>query len=176
MVKRGAADFTGLDRTEHLKEGEEAHAEAGGRPSKPAPIPEVLLLNVRFPDADTFRSRVARVDGKADPGSRIRIGSNAVEVAADGTWTANVALDEGINEIRVEAADSIGNTRTERSAPIRVDTMAPSLEGATIGSHAVSGASPGKGDVDSPGKGDVDSPGKGDDSPGQGVLFASERN
>lgn len=144
IVKRGSADFTGLDRTEHLKEGEEAHADAGGRPSKPAPIPDVLLLNVRFPDAETFRSKIAHVDGRADPGSRVRVGSHDVEVGADGTWSADVVLEEGINEIRVDAADSIGNTRTERSQPIRVDTMAPSLEGATIGSHSVA-AGPGRG-------------------------------
>ena len=158
IVKRGTADFTSMDQTEHLTEGQEAHAEAGGRPSKPAPIPDVLLLNVRFPDAETFNSKVARVEGKADPGSRVRVASHEVEVGADGVFAAEVVLDEGINEIRVEATDSVGNSRTERSEPIRVDTTAPSLEGAMIGSRSVPAGSPSQG---------AGSPGQGAGSPSQ---------
>ena len=144
-VSRGEVDFTANDRIERVKAGEESHASVGGGPSKPVRIPDVLLLNVQFPDADTFNSRVARVEGKADPGSRVMIGNKAVEVSGDGTFATDVALDEGINQIEVAATDSIGNTRNETSQPIRVDTTAPSLEGATIGSRAVTAPHPGQG-------------------------------
>ena len=137
QVKRGAVDFTAMDHTERVEEGEESHASVGGPPSKPETIPSILLLNVRFPDADTFNSRVARIEGKADPGTRVRVGDASVDVGADGRFAADVTLDEGINQIEVAATDSIGNQRTETSQPIRVDTRPPGLDGATIGSHSV---------------------------------------
>jgi hypothetical protein len=137
QVKRGEVDFTANDRTERVKEGEESHASVGGPPSKPVRIPETLLLNVQFPDADTFTSRVARIEGKADPGSRVKVGGRTVEVDGTGSFTADVELEEGINQIEVAATDSVGNSRSEVSQPIRVDTLAPGLEGAMIGRKAV---------------------------------------
>lgn len=145
QVKRGEVDFAANGRSERVKEGEVSQASVGGPPSKPARIPEVLLLNVRFPDAATFNSRVARVEGKADPGSRVKVGDRSVDVSSDGTFVTDVTLDEGINQIEVAATDSIGNARTELSQPIRVDTLAPSLESATIGRRAVDAAPPGQG-------------------------------
>ena len=136
-VKRGSADFTGMDQTERVGQGQKAHAAAGSPPSAPVAIPSVILSNVHFPDAETFRSRLARVEGKADPGARVTVGGQPVAVAADGTFTADVPLVEGVNQIEVAATDSVGNTGSERSGPIRVDTTAPSLVGATIGSRAV---------------------------------------
>ena len=137
QVKRGEADFTAMDRTEHVAEGQESHAEVGAPPSAAAPIPDDLLLNVQFPDADTFNTRLARVEGKSDPGARVRVAGRAVEVGSDGRWTAEVPLQEGVQQIEVVAQDSIGQSRTERSQPIRVDMTAPSLSGAAIGSHQV---------------------------------------
>lgn len=145
QVKRGEVNFTANDRTERVAEGEESHASVGGPPSAPTRIPDVLLLNVRFPDKSTFTSRVARIEGKADPGTRVQVADRVVDVGLDGTFATDITLDEGINQIAVAAIDSIGNTRTETSQPIRVDTMAPSLDGATIGRHAVNTARPGTG-------------------------------
>lgn len=136
-VKRGTAAFSSAGQTEHLKEGELSKADAGKPPSKAAPIPESILLNVRFPDQETFNVQLARVEGKADPGARVKVDGRTVAVSEDGAWTAEVALAEGVNEIEVEATDAFGATQTERSGPLRVDTTAPGLSGAAFGARAV---------------------------------------
>ena len=142
QVRRGEADFTSMNRTERVHEGEVSEAEPGRPPTAPVAIPQVILLNVRFPDADTFNSRLARIEGKADPGSRVWVGGRYVPVDRTGEWTADLELEEGINQIEVKASDALGRSRTERSSPIRVDTEAPPLDGAIIGSRAVAPAKP----------------------------------
>jgi hypothetical protein len=138
-VKRGDAEFTAEGKTEKLQEGQESHAEVGKPPSTPVAIPESILQNVKFPDADTFTVQLARVEGTADPGARVKVGGQMVDVALDGTWSADVKLDEGINQIDVEATDALGTTQSVRSQPLRVDTTAPGLSGAAIGGKSVSG-------------------------------------
>jgi hypothetical protein len=138
-VKRGSADLSSNDQVEHVNEGKEAHAAAGAPPSKPVPIPVSILSNVRFPDADTFNSRLARVEGRADPGARVRVGGRSVDVGPDGAWATDIQLEEGMNQIEVEATDSLGTDQVERSHPIRVDVTAPGLAGATFGSRAAQG-------------------------------------
>jgi hypothetical protein len=138
-VKRGSAEFTSAGGTVKLAEGEHSEAEAGKTPSRPAAIPSSILENVRFPDADTFTVQLARVEGKADPGARVKVAGKPVEVALDGTWATDVQLAEGINEIEVEATDVLGTNQVERSQPLRVDTTAPGLSGAAIGGRGVTG-------------------------------------
>lgn len=139
-VKRGNADFTAEGQTEKLTEGQESHAEVGKPPSKAVAIPDSILQNVRFPDADTFTVQLARVEGLADPGARIKVAGRMVDVALDGTWQTDVPLEEGLNQIEVEASDATGLVQVERSPPLRVDTTPPGLSGAAFGSRGVSGA------------------------------------
>ena len=135
-VKRGSAEFASNDQVEKVNEGETSEAAAGAPPSRPVPIPGSILSNVRFPDADTFNSRVARVEGRADPGARVRVGGRSVDVGPDGAWATDIELEEGMNQIEVEATDSLGTDQVERSHPIRVDVTAPGLAGASFGNRA----------------------------------------
>jgi len=134
-VKRGSAEFASTDQVAKVNEGETSEAAAGAPPSKPVPIPGSILSNVRFPDADTFNSRVARVEGRADPGARVRVGGRSVDVGPDGAWATDIELQEGMNQIEVEATDSLGTDQVERSHPIRVDVTAPGLAGASFGNR-----------------------------------------
>lgn len=135
-VKRGEADFSAEGETQRLAEGQESEAAAGKPPTTPRPIPQSILSNVRFPDADTFTVQLARVEGRADPGARVRVGDQVVDVGLDGAWAADVPLTEGINQIEVEATDALGTTQVERSQPLRVDTTAPGLSGASFGGRS----------------------------------------
>lgn len=135
MGKRGEVDFSSMGRTERVKQGEMASAAPGEAPTAPVRIPESLLLNVQFPDAATFSSRLAVVRGTTDPGQRVAVGGREVEVGRDGTFELEVELEEGVNELEVVAHDAMGRTRSETSGPIRVDTTAPTLTGVAIGSR-----------------------------------------
>jgi hypothetical protein len=137
-VRRGLAEFTAMGVTQSVSEGNLSHATTGRPPTQPTPIPETILLNVSFPDADTFNARLARVQGQVDAGSRVRVGESLVETDADGRFAIDVALEEGANQIEVKAVDVLGRSRVERSRPILVDVTPPGLEGATIGSRRTS--------------------------------------
>lgn len=142
-VKRGVAEFTSEGETTQVKEGDESHAAPGKPPSAPVPIPQAILANVRFPDADTFRVQLARVEGKADPGARVKVAGRMVDVGPSGEWAADVELTEGVNQIEVEASDALGRTESQRSQPLRVDTTAPDLTGAAFGARGAAGGSAG---------------------------------
>ena len=90
-----------------------------------------------FPDADTFNTRLARVDGRVERGSRVMMGDVFVPVRADGTFTTTVEMSEGVNRLKVTVTDTLGRSLTEESHAIRVDTQAPTLTGVTIGQRAL---------------------------------------
>ena len=137
QVKRGEIDFRSGGHAERVREGEQSEARAGRPPSRPVKIPRNLFLTVKFPDADTFNTRLARVEGRVEPGSRALVGGVMVETDAEGRFAADVPLHEGTNQIEVEARDSLGRTRTEQSRPIRVDMEQPFLTDTSFGRHAV---------------------------------------
>jgi hypothetical protein len=136
-VNRGEIDFRSGGHTERVKEGEQSEARAGRPPSRPVRIPRNLLLNVRFPDADTFNTRLARIEGRAEAGARVYVGDRLVDTEADGTFSTEVELHEGTNQIEVRAVDAINNKTSEQSQPIRVDTVGPGLSDASIGRRSV---------------------------------------
>ncbi len=135
-VNRGEIDFRSGGHSERVKEGEQSEARAGRPPSRAVKIPKNLLLNVRFPDADTFNSRLARVEGRVEPGTRAYVGGRLVDTGPDGRFSTEVELHEGTNQIEVHAVDSIGNKRAEQSQPIRLDTQVPGLMDVSIGSRS----------------------------------------
>lgn len=139
MVGRGEAEISSMGGSERVGAGQTSTARAGRPPTKPVPIPAALLLNVQFPDAETFTSRVVRVEGTTSPGSRVLVAGRHVDVDATGRWGADLELEEGVNQIDVEARDALGRSTVEHSAPLRVDTTAPLLSGATIGGRSAQG-------------------------------------
>lgn len=145
-VQRGEADFSAVGVTQRVAEGERSHAEAGRPPSTPRPIPQAILLAVQFPDADTFNSRLARIQGRVEPGTRVQVGGRWTETDGAGRFELDVELEEGANQIEVAAVDTLGRRRVERSRPISVDVTSPWLEGASIGSRRVPTSS-GNGDT-----------------------------
>lgn len=143
QVKRGDIDFTSMGHTTVVHEGQESEARAGHAPSRPVEIPKALYMSVKFPDADTFNTRLARIEGRVTRGDRVSVAGRTVTTDPDGRFSVQVELDEGMNQIEVTGTDALGRHRTERSHPIRVDTQAPGLEGVTIGRHSVEAGSRG---------------------------------
>ena len=137
QVKRGEADFSSMGRTERVTEGMQRDARAGRPPSRAVAIPEGILLNVQFPDAETFNSRLLRIAGQADPGSDVKVGGRTVTTDDLGRFAVDIELDEGVSRVQVSATDALGRTRVEMSDPLNVDVTAPILSGASIGARAV---------------------------------------
>ena len=137
QVKRGEIDFMSGGHTERVKEGEQSEAKAGKAPSRPVKIPRTLFMNVKFPDADTFNTRLARVEGRVPPGTRAYVAGRRVETDAEGRFATDVELHEGMNQFDVTAQDPSGRERSEQSPPIRVDTQSPFLQDSQIGKRKV---------------------------------------
>jgi hypothetical protein len=136
QVARGAAELSSMGSTETVSAGQQSVAHAGQRPTAPVPIPAAILLNVRFPDADTFNTRLTHVSGTTEPHNRVMLDGRWVTVGEDGKWEADVELAEGVNQLEVVARDPLGREKLERSAPLHVDVTAPTLTSASIGSRA----------------------------------------
>lgn len=88
-------------------------------------------------DGAWTNQKLVTVAGQVDPGSSVRVNSQETTPGPDGRFHVDVLLDEGVNNIAVEAVDPVGNkTRVEQQATL--DTRAPPVqieslaEGATI--------------------------------------------
>ncbi|VAV94839.1 hypothetical protein MNBD_ACTINO02-2281, partial [hydrothermal vent metagenome] len=68
-------------------------------------------LEITSPDsgAVTSRSHIL-IKGVTEPGAKVSIGDQRVEVGEEGHWRIEVKLREGRNEIVVVARDAAGNT------------------------------------------------------------------
>lgn len=94
------------------------------------PASRALLLEVEWP-SDAVRRERLPVQGRADPGSKVRLrvdGELAAEVNADaqGEWSAEVLLKEGPNVLVVEIEDPLGRRSTLEQV-VDLDTTPPQL-------------------------------------------------
>lgn len=79
----------------------------------------------------------AVVSGKAEPGSSVMVNGVKTTVAADGTWTATVALAPGKNTVTVASTDPAGNTTTQS----QTITYSPTASGSQTGTATVTASS-----------------------------------
>jgi len=125
-VIRGGASFSAKGKKILLKAGEQSLAVKGKAPSASEPIPESLLLKVKWPPVRSGKRRHL-IKGKTTPGSLVRVGNRVVAADATGRFSALVELHEGRNSLVVRAVDIIAR-REQSTANIKVDTKAPSLK------------------------------------------------
>jgi hypothetical protein len=126
----GALSLSGVDAT-HLAAGEQAtlvdrHADVG-------PASEELLLAVQWPTEGRTRAEATVVTGTTQAGARVRLrwDGGEVRISADeaGRFHASIPLDEGENQLSVEAEDALGH-RAEDEGELQVrDTTGPAFRG-----------------------------------------------
>lgn len=94
-----------------------------------APIPEELLLDVRWPVVKQTRATHGIVTGTTVPGAKVRVVGPTGEVVGvadgEGAFSIEVGLDEGLNEVTVYAMDPLGRTTDESAILADRDTRAP---------------------------------------------------
>jgi hypothetical protein len=96
-------------------------------PSPAMPIPTSVALQVRWPPTKSDL-KSATITGVAPPASTVLINGVMVRPRPNGTFSAQVPLQEGSNRLIVNATDSAGNTATRESPEILVDTKPPKLD------------------------------------------------
>ena len=82
-------------------------------PGTPAPLELVLLIPQ---DGAGVETGTLRVLGQTRVDAVVGINGVPVEVSADGTFTQDISLEEGINLVEVTATDLTGQTATAQAA------------------------------------------------------------
>lgn len=119
-ARRGEVVLASHGREVVIRAGQQARVRGALPPEQPTPIPASLFLKVNWP-ATSQRRQV--VTGVTTPGARVQVNGRYVRVKADGTYTAELDLDDGQHQLSVRAADVGGHRRDEKSPPIMVDTQ-----------------------------------------------------
>lgn len=126
---RGDLALDGVEGATKVSVGERLVAAPGGA-AVVGRASEELLLSVAWPSATRTRAETVAVTGRTEPGATVRVGREGAwtVVKADprGDFTARVPLDEGTNDVRVEATSVLGGATAVNSTVVR-DTTAPSV-------------------------------------------------
>jgi len=120
-TRRGEVILSARGKEVVIRTGQFARIGPGGAPDGPKPLPESLFLKVQWPATTTNKPEVV-VAGQASPGARVKVAGHYVRPDADGRYTANVPLTDGIHELQVHATDLAGHVADEKSPRIVVDT------------------------------------------------------
>jgi predicted secreted protein len=110
-TSEGSARFAAKGKEVIVSGGNVSTAMPDEAPSDPEPIPQELLLSVIWPDDDRLDGH-ARLKGRAQPSSQIKVNGTETEVGADGTFRAVVPLKVGRNRVQVDAEDVLGRSKT----------------------------------------------------------------
>lgn len=84
------------------------------RASKANDIPQAVFLNVNWPAKTATRAKSIPVTGRAAAGTEVMVNGRIAVVAADGTFTVEIPLNEGDNAIEVQATDVLGRKKKSR--------------------------------------------------------------
>jgi len=98
-------------------------------------VPVEFLLKVGVPGASSTRQADVLVEGQTGSFAAVRIGREGswtqVRAGPDGHFKASVPLDEGPNQLQVQARDVLGNTRQDELTVTR-DSTAPVISGSQV--------------------------------------------
>ena len=122
----GSARFLSGGKEVIVGPGTESHAERGGVPGDPEKISEEVLLSVIWPEAERHAAKTA-ITGSVRPSSSVRVNGVPAAVAPDGKFTAFLPLQPGPNDVRVEAEDLSGRSRTSTTTLVRAPPRRPEL-------------------------------------------------
>ena len=122
----GEVQFFGRGKVVIVRAGQESIVRPGASPTAPTPIPESLLLKVRWPQDTALNRRTLLVRGVAEPGSVVQVAGKRVTVDAKGAFVTQVALKEGANSLVVRAR-SVGQVTQEEHRDLLVDTTPPKV-------------------------------------------------
>ncbi len=124
---RGSLELMGFLEIEGLSAGERLLVLDNNAPVR-TPIPEDLLLEVRWPDRLKTREDVMVIIGETEPGARVqgatRGGASSAVADHLGRFELHVPLAEGDNALAIEATGMMGERAEVARAVIR-DGSAP---------------------------------------------------
>lgn len=122
----GKVSLQAGDRRIELPAGQQSVVPVNGVPSAPTHIPSSLLLKVAQSARSALNRRETAVSGKTSPGATVSVNGIPAITNESGEFTTQIPLQEGANQVTVEAVDALGRVE-QRQVAVQVDTQAPKL-------------------------------------------------
>jgi hypothetical protein len=120
-TRRGEVILSARGKEVVIRSGQFARLARGEQPRDATPIPQSLFLKVTWPPTSTNRKAVT-VKGVTDPNARVKVAGHYVPVEANGRYSVDIPLPDGIHRLDVQASDVAGHIVDEKSPKILVDT------------------------------------------------------
>ncbi|MCB9746409.1 MAG: FecR domain-containing protein [Alphaproteobacteria bacterium] len=126
----GEVALSGFGELTEITEGQRLTVSGDAQPSV-APIPQEMLLDVRWPEEVRVRAELVRLEGSTHPGASVVAsgeGGDARTFAdAEGRFALELPLKEGSNDLHVVAVDPLGKEQ-EVTWSVTRDSQGPTGE------------------------------------------------
>ena len=125
-TQEGEVQFLGSGKVVIVRAGQQSIVQPGQAPTDPTPIPNSLLLKVRWPAVAELNKHRFVLTGQAEAGSHLQIMGKTVRVDAGGQFSQPVQFTEGKNQVQVHSR-SVGGMVREEKHDVYVDTTPPKV-------------------------------------------------
>jgi len=120
----GTVNVSGGGKSIELRKGEVTHmTRSQPKPSVPVAALRRVLLNVQWPNQKETNKATFPIAGRVDPGSRVFVQGEPVQVEEGGTFRAEVPLRQGKQKIAVVTVDALGRRKQVESVVLRDDSL-----------------------------------------------------
>ena len=120
----GTVNVSGGGKSIELSKGEVTRMTKGEpKPSVPVAALRRVLLNVQWPNQKETNKPTFPIAGRVEPGSRVFVQGEPVQVEEGGTFRTEVPLRQGKQKIAVVTVDSLGRRKQVESVVLRDDSL-----------------------------------------------------
>jgi len=120
----GTVNVSGGGKSIELSKGEVTRMTKGEpKPSVPVAALRRVLLNVQWPNQKETNMPTFPIAGRVEPGSRVFVQGEPVQVEEGGTFRTEVPLRQGKQKIAVVTVDSLGRRKQVESVVLRDDSL-----------------------------------------------------
>ena len=120
----GTVNVSGGGKSIELSKGEVTRMTKGEpKPSVPVAALRRVLLNVQWPNQKETNKPTFPIAGRVEPGSRVFVQGEPVQVEEGGTFRTEVPLRQGKQKIAVVTVDALGRRKQVESVVLRDDSL-----------------------------------------------------
>jgi hypothetical protein len=120
----GTVNVSGGGKSIELRKGEVTRiSRSQPKPSVPVAALRRVLLNVQWPNQKETNKPTFPIAGRVEPGSRVFVQGEPVQVEEGGTFRTEVPLRQGKQKIAVVTVDALGRRKQVESVVLRDDSL-----------------------------------------------------
>ena len=120
----GTVNVSGGGKSIELAKGEVTRmTKSAPKPSVPVAALRRVLLNVQWPNQKETNKPTFPIAGRVEPGSRVFVQGEPVQVEEGGTFRTEVPLRQGKQKIAVVTVDTLGRRKQVESVVLRDDSL-----------------------------------------------------